>query len=301
MRVLIADDDRLSARVLEANLRNHGYDVVTVSDGAKAWEILESDDRPQMAVLDWMMPEMDGLEVCRRVRQAGGPYVYILLLTGNTDRDAVVTGIDAGADDYIQKPFNPGELQARLRSGKRIVELEEKLRKQATYDALTGILNRGAIMDRLSIEMERAYRESESLCVAMVDIDHFKKVNDTFGHTAGDVVLKEAAKRMSSALRPYDLIGRYGGEEFIAVFPKCDESSACSIAERIRRSISFGGVSTETGKVQITASIGVAQAWEPKNIEAVIREADMALFRAKEAGRNRVELATRPTVGHRMD
>ena len=293
MKVLIADDDRLSARVLEANLRGRGYDVTTVADGAQAWQILQREDRPQMAVLDWMMPEMDGLEVCRRVRQAGGPYVYILLLTGNTDRDAVVRGIDAGADDYIQKPFNPAELHARLRSGQRIVELEEKLRRQATYDALTGILNRGAIMDRLTIEMERAYRESESLCVAMVDFDHFKKVNDTYGHSAGDVVLREAAKRMSSALRPYDLIGRYGGEEFIAVFPRCDESSAYTIAERIRRSIAFGAINTEAGKVTITASIGVAQAWEPKNPEAVIREADKALFRAKELGRNRVELAAR--------
>jgi len=147
MKVLIADDDRLSARMLEASLRKSGYDVTVVSDGGQALQILKSDERPQMAILDWMMPVMDGPEVCRQVRNSGGPYTYLLLLTGNSDPSAVVTGMDAGADDYIRKPFDPAELQARLRSGKRIVELEEKLRRQATLDALTGVLNRGAIMD----------------------------------------------------------------------------------------------------------------------------------------------------------
>src|SRR5688572_14205347 len=166
MRVLIADDDRLSARMLEASLTAGGYEVIVAEDGAEAWKVLKSEDRPQIAILDWMMPSMDGLEVCRRVRKSTGPYVYILLLTGNTDPDSVVIGMDAGADDYIRKPFHPAELKARLRSGKRIVELEEKLRRQATHDALTGILNRGAIMERIDIEMERAYRDQEQLCIA---------------------------------------------------------------------------------------------------------------------------------------
>jgi diguanylate cyclase (GGDEF)-like protein len=291
MRVLIADDDRLSARMLEANLKKGGYDVTVVSDGGQAWELLQSDNRPQMAILDWMMPVMDGLEVCRQVRRAGGPYVYILLLTGNTDRDSVVTGMDAGADDYIRKPFDPAELQARLRSGMRIVELEEKLRRQATLDALTGVLNRGAIMERLEVEMERAGRENEPLCVAMVDLDLFKQVNDTYGHAAGDTVLIETTRRMCSVLRPYDVVGRYGGEEFIVVFVRCEEDAAAAIAERIRESTSSEPIPAGSQRISITASIGVAQVLHAKDADAAIREADDALFRAKQLGRNRVERA----------
>src|SRR5678815_1994063 len=291
MRVLIADDDRLSALMLEANLKASGYQVTVASDGGQAWQILKTDDRPQIAILDWMMPIMDGLEVCRKVRRASGPYVYILLLTGNTDPDSVVTGMDAGADDYIRKPFHPAELKARLRSGKRIVDLEEKLRRQATHDALTGILNRGAIMERISVEMERAYREKERLCIAMVDLDHFKRINATHGHTAGDTVLCETASRMSSVLRPYDSIGRYGGEEFIVVFPSCDAGNASTIAERIRRSISLAPVIAQSEKIYVTASIGIAEARQIQDADAVIREADNALFRAKQAGRDRVEFA----------
>jgi two-component system, cell cycle response regulator len=291
VRVLIADDDWLTARMLETDLQTRGYEVTIVGDGAEAWEILKTDDRPQIAILDWMMPIMDGLEVCRRVRRASGPYVYILLVTGKADPDSVVMGMDAGADDYIRKPFYPAELRARLRSGKRIVDLEEKLRRQATHDALTGILNRGAIMERVAVEMERAYRDSEHLCIAMVDLDHFKLVNDTYGHSAGDTVLCEMASRMSSVLRPYDSIGRYGGEEFIVVFPNCEVASALAIAERIRCSISGATVSTQIEKILVTASIGIAEVRYSADTKAAIREADNALFRAKQKGRDRVEFS----------
>jgi diguanylate cyclase (GGDEF)-like protein len=296
MRVLIADDDRLSALMLEANLKASGYEVTVVSDGGQAWQLLKTDDRPQIAILDWMMPVMDGLEVCRKVRRATGPYVYILLLTGNTDPDSVVTGMDAGADDYIRKPFHPAELKARLRSGKRIVDLEEKLRRQATHDALTGILNRGAIMERIAVEMDRSYREADQLCIAMVDLDHFKKVNDTYGHSAGDSVLCETASRMSSVLRPYDSIGRYGGEEFIVVFPSCDVANAAAIAERIRRAISIAPVTMQSERILVTASIGIAEARRSQDADSVIREADNALFRAKQSGRDRIEFSV---VGRR--
>jgi two-component system cell cycle response regulator len=301
MRVLIADDDRLSARMLEASLKAGGYDVIVAVDGEQAWQVLKGDDRPHIAILDWMMPGMDGLEVCRRVRRAGGRYVYILLLTGNTDSDSVVTGMDAGADDYIRKPFHPAELKARLRSGKRIVELEERLRRQATHDSLTGILNRGAIMERFAIEMDRAHRDNESLCIAMVDLDHFKRVNDTCGHTVGDTVLSETATRMTSVLRPYDCIGRYGGEEFIILFPKCDVTQAFTIAERVRRAISIQPVRTSWDAVTVTASIGIAEARPLMNSDAVIREADDALFRAKQGGRNRVELPEGLSITEQTD
>ena len=291
MKVLIADDDRVSARLLETNLDRSGYAVTVVANGAEAWHILKSEDRPQIAILDWMMPVMDGLEVCRRVRATGGPYVYILLLTGNTARDAVVTGMDAGADDYIRKPFDPNELNARLRSGKRIVALEERLRRQATQDALTGVLTRGALMDRLAVEMERAFRERHQLSIAMVDIDHFKKINDTYGHSVGDTVLCEAARRMSSVLRLYDSIGRYGGEEFVAILPRCGEECASAIAERIRESISLKPIHAASQGIVLTVSIGIAEASRSASTDAVIHAADNALFRAKQAGRDRVESA----------
>jgi len=287
--------------MLEASLKAGGYEVIVAGDGGQAWQVLNTEDRPQIAILDWMMPVMDGLEVCRRVRRSSGPYVYILLLTGNTDPDSVVTGMDAGADDYIRKPFHPAELKARLRSGKRIVELEEKLRRQATHDSLTGILNRGAIMERFSIEVDRAHRDNESLCIAMVDLDHFKHVNDTCGHTVGDKVLCETATRMTSVLRPYDAIGRYGGEEFIIVFPRCDVAQAFAIADRVRRCISIQPVRTNWDAVTVTASIGIAEARPLMDSDAVIREADNALFRAKQAGRNRVELSNEESLTERAD
>lgn len=290
MRVLIADDDRVSARLLEANLRRSGYEVTVVADGAEAWEVLNGEDRPQIAVLDWMMPVMDGPEVCRKVRAAGGPYVYILLLTGNTAPDAVVTGIDAGADDYLRKPCDDAELKARLRSGERIVELEEKLRHQATRDGLTGLLNRVALMERLDAEIGRANREGEQLSVAMVDIDYFKKINDTYGHSVGDLVLREAAKRMSSVLRPYDAMGRYGGEEFVAILPKCALTDAAAIAERIRQYIAVQPFETGPHKIALTVSIGVAGVRNAVDADAVIHEADNALFLAKQNGRNRIEV-----------
>jgi diguanylate cyclase (GGDEF)-like protein len=170
------------------------------------------------------------------------------------------------------------------------VELEEKLRRQATMDTLTGLLNRGAIMDRLAKEMDRAIRENEPLCVAMIDLDHFKQINDTHGHSAGDAALCEAARKMSSVLRPYDSVGRYGGEEFVVVFPRCDQAVALGIAERIRSSI-CEPIRIESREVSVTASIGVAQASSPPNLDAVMRAADRALFLAKQSGRNRVELA----------
>ena len=293
MRILIADDDRLSARILQASLEGSGYEVLMARNGIEALHILQSEDSPRLAILDWMMPEMDGLEVCRKIRSMAGAYIYVLLLTANIDPAGVVAGMDAGADDYIKKPFSPEELQARLRSGRRIVELEEKLRVQATHDSLTGLLNRGAIMERLVMEIERAGRDGAPLSIAMVDIDHFKNVNDTCGHAAGDAVLCRIARKLRETIRPYDFIGRYGGEEFIFVLPNCDTSMAIGIAERLRRSVASEAVEAEASVVRITVSVGVAQAQldEIFDAESLIRSADAALFKAKEAGRNKVESA----------
>ncbi len=290
MRILVAEDDKLSAYILEATLRTFGYDVIAVGDGVRALEVLHSENPPQLAILDWMMPGIDGLEVCRRVRRAGGPYVYILLLTANSEPSEIVAGIEAGADDYIKKPFNPVELQARLRTGKRIVELEMSLRSLANHDVLTGLMNRGAIVERLRIELDRSRREKSVVSVAILDLDRFKLVNDTHGHAGGDTVLCETAARMRSVLRTYDFIGRYGGEEFVIVFPGCDVNAAATIAGRVLESIRGTPIILSTGGLTVTASMGIASG--PQDGDALIRAADDALFRAKRDGRDRICLAS---------
>jgi two-component system cell cycle response regulator len=294
MRVLIADDDRLSALVLRTALETSGYEVKVTTDGSEAWRVLQSEDPPRLAILDWMMPGLDGLEVCRRVRKAGGPYIYLLLLTANIDPVEVVTGINAGADDYIKKPFNPDELMARLRTGARIVELEERLRLQAMHDPLTGLLNRVAIMDRLEIEMQRALRDAAPLSLAMADLDHFKAINDTYGHLAGDAALREATRKMGAMLRSYDSIGRYGGEEFIIIFPKCDVLQAGAIAERVCRFVAEKPVDIGSRRIPVTVSIGVADMRKSQRSDLLVRAADAALFRAKATGRNQVKTARGP-------
>jgi diguanylate cyclase (GGDEF)-like protein len=293
VRILIADDDRLSRRVLEKALTAGGYKVVCAEDGSEAWEILQSEDPPRLAILDWMMPGVDGVELCRKVRLAGGPYVYILLLTANADTAAVVLGINAGADDYIKKPFNRDELYARLRTGIRILTLEERLRLQATRDPLTGLANRAAIIELLDVQLSRAQRENSKLGVAMVDIDRFKHFNDTYGHTAGDTILSETARKMRAVLRPYDLIGRYGGEEFILLFPHSDSVQAYAIAERLRSFIASEPVDIGSSHVWVTVSAGVVDSSGFDDSDSVIRAADDALYTAKKNGRNRVESAGR--------
>jgi two-component system cell cycle response regulator len=246
MNVLIADDDPVSRRLLEVSLNKTGYKVDTTVDGAEALARLEQGDSPRLVVLDWMMPKMDGVEVCRATRKlAREPYVYIILLTARGRQEEIIEGLEAGADDYITKPFDLAELKARLRAGKRILDLQEQLvstreqlRLQATHDSLTGILNRPAIMDTLHKELVRSARKHTPLAVIMADIDHFKNINDTHGHLAGDDVLREATRRMGGAIRVYDSLGRYGGEEFLIVAPGCSTQDARVQAERLRTCIS---------------------------------------------------------------
>ena len=272
-------------------------------DGARAWKLLQEKNHPQLAILDWMMPEMDGVEVCRRLREdpdAADRYVYVILLTARAAKEDIVTGMEAGADDYVVKPFHPHELQVRIRAGRRIVELQselvkarDQLRIQATHDTLTGLLNRGAILDRLESEIARSKRERTRLAIAMCDIDHFKKVNDDYGHQPGDAVLKQVARRLREALRTYDAIGRYGGEEFLAIMPGCDLSHAAALGERLRACISGKPMPGTDPPLRITISVGVSQADDPDAIQAddLIRQADNALYAAKRNGRNRVEAA----------
>ncbi len=300
MSILIAEDDPVSRRLLQATLTKWGYEVKVCADGVEAWEALKKEDAPRLAILDWMMPGMDGLEICCQVRQRGGePYIYILLLTAKTQKEDVVAGMDAGADDYVTKPFDAHELKVRLRAGQRIINLQneligarEALRVQATRDALTGVMNRATAFEALQKELSRSERSGRALGLAMIDLDHFKSVNDTFGHQAGDLVLKEAARRMVQILRPYDQIGRYGGEEFMAILPDCDLACATSAAERLRSGLAGQPIVLENNQsLVVTASMGIFSTSEyPRtSIEELIRTADVALYRAKRLGRNRVE------------
>jgi len=303
VRVLIAEDDPVSRHMLEAFLTKWGYEVVVAGDGQEAWQVLQQDGAPKLAILDWMMPGMEGVQVCRRLRErADHPYVYVLMLTSRDRKQDLVEGIEAGADDYLIKPFDAHELRAHLHAGKRILDLQQELisardalRVQATHDPLTGLWNHAAIFDILRRELERAQRQGTSLGVVMADLDHFKQINDTYGHPAGDTVLREATRRMQSAVRTYDSIGRYGGEEFLIVVPGADEASALQQAERLRVSVSKAPVELDqSSTIPLTISLGVTAPAEPKvsSLDSLLRAADLALYEAKRKGRNRVEMAS---------
>jgi two-component system, cell cycle response regulator len=223
------------------------------------------------------------------------------LLTTKGRKENVIEGLDAGADDYLTKPFDPHELQVRLRTGKRIltlqaelIEAREELRLQAMHDPLTGVWNRRAILEVLSNELARSRREGLPLAVAIADLDHFKRINDTYGHMVGDTALCEAAGRMRALLRAYDAIGRYGGEEFLMVLPGCTSQDAFKLADRLRSGVSQEPVEIPGGTIDVMCSLGVAASDTLVLLDAaaLIQAADSALYRAKAEGRNRVELAT---------
>ncbi len=301
MKVLIADDEPMSRRLLEASLTRWQYQVVIAADGYEAFDILRQADAPKLAVLDWLMPRMDGLELCRKIRaRQAEPYTYVVLLTGKQQRSDIIEGLDAGADDYMTKPFEPDELRVRLRTGKRILYLQDQLiaareamREQATHDSLTGLYNRAAILEILENELARQQRHGGSLGLVLIDLDRFKQINDKHGHLVGDAVLREAAKAMRLISRPYDAIGRLGGEEFIVVLPGCDKTNAVSHAERMRAAIASISVPSVSGSVAVTASAGVSVAMpgEKNGALHLMRTADVALYRAKDNDRNCVILA----------
>lgn len=300
MKILIAEDDSVSRRLLEVFLSKWGYEVTAATNGAEAWKIFEQEDSPRLALLDWMMPELDGVEVCRRVRQREArPYVYMVLLTAKSQKQDLLRALEAGVDDYLTKPFDAEELQARLHVGRRIIELQdelisarEALRFQATHDPLTGVFNRGGILNILKRELSRARRDGQPVGVIMADLDHFKRINDMHGHLAGDVVLREAVQRMASCVRAYDSVGRYGGEEFVVIVPAADAMGTVALAERIRVCVDASPVKMPAGAVGITLSLGVAVSGaQASDAQVLLCAADAALYRAKERGRNRVELA----------
>ena len=263
-----------------------------------------------MAILDWMMPGLDGIELCRRIRRhEDGPYKYVLLLTAKGSKEDVVAGLEAGADDYLTKPFDVNELRARVWAGKRILELQSALLRvqnelqfESAHDHLTGLWNRGAIMGLLHRETQRSVRIGEPLGVMMADLDHFKHINDSYGHQIGDAVLREVARRMLASVRNYDYVGRYGGEEFLIVLAEC---SACGPDRDARNGcgicISKKPVETESGPIPVTLSIGLVTEHAIGSAvlrgEELLRAADTALYCAKTKGRNRVERAPEKSSG----
>ena len=302
MKVLIAEDEKISRMVLANALASHGYEVLQAHDGREAWDIFQKEKEDiYIVILDWLMPKMDGIELCQKIKNTSlSHYVYAIFLTGKKDIDSIVEGLETGADDYLPKPFDRRELLSRLKVGLRLIEFEkalrdanEKLHTLAITDGLTGISNRRAIFERLRSEVSRAGRENSPFCLIMLDIDHFKKVNDTYGHGVGDKVLVEIVNRIKSELRPHDEIGRYGGEEFIVGISKADSKISRVIAERLRTCICEMPFQIEDRKIDVSISLGVVDFMPSRDhdindlLEAMIKTADIALYKAKEAGRNR--------------
>ena len=291
MRILVADDDAITRLTLKILLSKRGYDVVTACDGDEAYKLLQQGDAPRLAIVDWMMPGLDGVELCRKLREAGSaPYTYIVMLSGKCEKNDFIAGLQAGANDYVKKPYDIDELDARMQAAQRIVTLQDDLRSKANEDELTGVLSRGAIIEILRRELAHTLRDGKPLSVIFVDLDNFKQVNDTHGHPVGDVVLRGVSRSLGAQLRAYDAVGRYGGEEFLVVLPGCGSANALHVAERMRRAVADQPVNTAAGLVPMTVSLGVATTdGASLGADDLIAAADKALYWAKRAGRNRVE------------
>lgn len=301
MRILIADDDLLSRKMLNGLLTKLGHTVQVVDNGGEAWKILDTDDPPHVAILDWTMPSLPGVEVCKLLRsreKRSNTYVYVILLTARDAKEDVMTGLEAGADDYVLKPFDAHELRVRLNAGRRIHQLQtdlmaaqRKLEAQAKTDSLTGVLNHCAITAALATELIRADREGGHVSLGMFDVDHFKAINDSKGHQSGDLVLCGCVERIQQCIRPYDALGRYGGEEFLLIVNGPIDVDASNVFERAVNAIREAPFSAFGNDIQVTISAGVAISSELSTAESLVRQADEALYEAKHAGRDRVVYA----------
>jgi two-component system, cell cycle response regulator len=300
MKILIAEDDLISSRILQKNIENWGYETVLARSGEGAWQALQDEDL-RLAILDWMMPGMDGIEVCRKMRRRKKyKYTYIILLSAKDRKQDIIAGLSSGADDYMTKPVNFLELRARLQTGKRIIDLEDKLlviqnqlEDIASRDSLTKIWNRSEISKFLNEELERGQREKKPTGVVLLDVDHFKKINDFYGHSIGDQALLQVVSRLKRKIRKSDKIGRYGGDEIIIILPNCGLTEIKSIADRLRLAVGKRRLKTERDSVQVTVSAGCATSELPgtASVDKLIKVADGALLKAKGRGRNCVVVA----------
>ena len=296
--VLVVDDSPVQRRILEACLLDHGFEPIVVKDGEEAFAASQRPGAPRLMILDWELPGMSGIEVCRSIRMSKAErYTYIIILTAKSEAAHVVAALQAGADDFVHKPFDPAELIARLATGCRILQLEQQLvsardelHRLAMYDSLTGLLNRGAILDYLRREIARANRQQLATGVMMLDLDYFKGINDSFGHLAGDQVLKDVGNFLQSSFRSYDAAGRVGGEEFLIVLPSCGYPDLNARAEMTRQSIAALSWEFDGHPCSVTVSIGIT-ALDPtlaESLESLLHRADSALYEAKHYGRNRI-------------
>jgi diguanylate cyclase (GGDEF)-like protein len=293
VKILIAEDQAPTALFLRRILERMGHEVTVARDGAEAWRLVEVGDA-QLLISDWVMPGLDGLELCRRIRtMERARYLYVILLTSRDRREDKLAGLRAGADDFLFKPPDPDELAVRLEIAGRILDVHDHLALQnrrlaelATTDELTGLKNRRQWRADLESHVSMAIRTGQPLSLILLDVDHFKRYNDTFGHPAGDGLLEALATVLLAEIREHDVAARYGGEEFVILLPATGAEEALVVAERLRSAIA--GRPWPHGPV--TASLGVATA-TPRNAAAatsLVDQADEALYCAKRAGRNRV-------------
>jgi diguanylate cyclase (GGDEF)-like protein len=300
MQIVIADDEATTRRLLRAMLVADGHDVLETTDGEAAWVLLQQ-SRAQLLITDWLMPHLDGHSLIERIRATDQSYyIYTILLTSRDNPQDTVAGLNSGADDYLTKPFNPAELRARIKIGLRILALEAELREsrdrfayQANHDPLTGTLNRLAINTHVQAELARALRAGYPLSIALLDVDHFKQVNDQYGHLIGDQALCHVVQTLAQVLRPYDWLGRWGGEEFLVVLANTRSDEARFVAERMCYQVAESPlVLNDTKQLKLTVSIGIASVASSEahgcTVEWLLQRADAALYTAKHAGRNRV-------------
>lgn len=309
MQLLLVDDSPVYRKLITGHLQRWQFTYITAENGSQAWKLLQQSDSPKLVLLDWVLPDIDGIELCKRIRQerTSDSYVYVVLLTGKDGRENMLEAMEAGADDYLVKPFDEMELKSRLLVGKRILTLQDELvaareamRHAATHDSLTGLMNRVEIMDFLQRQLARGKREHIPVGLILADIDHFKNVNDSSGHLFGDEVLKETALRLRSHLRLYDGVGRYGGEEFLLVLPGCDSVTTLTRADEVRAKLAAKPIVSSNITKHITLSMGVS-VWDASNPEcaqALLSRADAGLYQAKMKGRNRVEHVDDATLSH---
>jgi two-component system, cell cycle response regulator len=307
-RILVVDDNPDNVDIIDARLSSRGYAIETASNGQEALDKVRANP-PDLILLDVMMPLIDGFEVSRRIKNDRElPFIPIILVTARTESEDKVEGLDAGADDYLGKPIDFPELEARVRSMLRIKKLQDELdgknkqleeanlqlRELSITDGLTGLFNHRHVHDLLHEEHERSKRSGDFVAIAMLDLDRFKQLNDTHGHPTGDIVLSETSRILRENAREIDMIGRYGGEEFIAVLPGADEEAAFQFAERVRLAVEEHVFRDDTKEIRMTLSGGVAsgRAVDFPVPDELIRRADQALYEAKGAGRNRIVSAS---------
>ncbi len=291
MKILVAEDDLTSRTILNAILMKWGHEVVPAVDGEQALRLLQQQEAPRLALLDWSMPGLSGVEVCSRLRKIQtSDSTYIIILTAKGEKKNIVEGLNAGANDYIVKPYDNDELQARINVGIRMVEIQTELENakralihEAMHDSLTGVYNRKAILEIMQNELSRTKRNGGKLHIGMCDLDHFKMVNDRYGHQTGDEILQGFVRIINANLRDYDYIGRYGGEEFLIILPSSGViKTKMTCFSRLHKVISDSKIGTRSGNIPITVSIGVTEADGEKDIDEILTEADIALYKAKE-------------------